>query len=494
MAGWRRLATGAALVLALLTIAAGLAAGLAACGTTEADLIQTLKTATADTDRKDAAATLARLHSLAATNELKAAGAAGGAAADGLSALRDQSIALLGQTVTKYSVPGDTVPAQTVAALERVMDCLAAIGDSQSISALGGQVIDPERAKAGAPLIDEYSFPDLGDLQLYALDLLTKLKDEPGALDQLVQAATLVGSMDSTAGIREVAANTLAVTPEAVAPLIKARKASADEEVLAAIDGILTGIGQPAVEPLVALLGTESWAEVVLRSLGADAVGPVSTLLADSDPDVRYAALGVLLGIHTDGEASATDRLAEAEMIPLLIEARQQAVYDADQYAALEGVFSSIGEPAVAPLMALLSTESWAPAALAGIGAPAVPKLMEALKSKDQNVRFGAADSLVLIQKADPALVSDLMAALEESDTKFIAGNYPFYIRLGLAGTEDTLSRALDKNGTKDMCVDYLNCGNDKLAMAAESWAHKHGYTVITTPGSHNGPQWGEGV
>jgi hypothetical protein len=493
MAGWRRLATGAVLLLALLTVTAS-AAGLAACGTTEADLIQTLKTATADTDRQGAAAQLARLHSLAATNELMAAAAAGGAAADGLNALRDQSIALLDQTVTKYSVPGDTVPAQTVDALERVMDCLAAIGDSKSIGALGGQVIDPERGKAGAGLIDEHSFPDLGDLQLYALNLLTKLKADPAALDQLVQAATLVGSLESTVAIREAAAKTLVVTPEAVAPLIEARRASADEEVLTAVDGILTGIGRPAAEPLAALLGTESWAEVVLRSLGADAVGPVSALLAHSDPDVRYAALGVLLGMHTDGEASATEILAKAEMIPLLVEARQQATYDEESYSAIDGVFSSIGEPAVAPLMALLSTEPWAPSALARIGAPAVPKLMEALKSKDQNVRFGAADALVLVQKADPTLVSDLMAALEESDTKFIAGNYPFYIRLGLAGTEDTLIRALDKNGTKDMCVDYLNCGNDKLATAAESWAHKHGYTVITTPGSHNGPQWGEGV
>ena len=41
--------------------------------------------------------------------------------------------------------------------------------------------------------------------------------------------------------------------------------------------------------------------------------------------------------------------------------------------------------------------------------------------------------------------------------------------------------------------VKSLNCGNGTLEEGAQPWADKHGYSVITTPGSHGGPVWGEG-
>ncbi len=130
---------------------------------------------------------------------------------------------------------------------------------------------------------------------------------------------------------------------------------------------------------------------------------------------------------------------------------------------------------------------------LAAIGADAMADLTKALHSDDASVRFGAADALVAMQKANPALVADFMSALEDNGLKFISDNYAFYIRLGKAGTEPTLVRALDKYGDKAMALDYLNCGNDQLETGAENWAHKHGYSVITKPGTAGGPQWGEG-
>ena len=82
---------------------------------------------------------------------------------------------------------------------------------------------------------------------------------------------------------------------------------------------------------------------------------------------------------------------------------------------------------------------------------------------------------------------------LDEEDLKPVAANYAYYIRLGRAGSEDVLMRALNKHGGKDMAVDYLNCGNDTLEQAAQDWAANHGYEVYTTPGVAGGPQWGEG-
>ena len=89
--------------------------------------------------------------------------------------------------------------------------------------------------------------------------------------------------------------------------------------------------------------------------------------------------------------------------------------------------------------------------------------------------------------------MSELTAALDEEDLKPVAANYAYYIRLGRAGSEDVLIRALNKHGDKDMAVDYLNCGNDTLEQAAQDWAANHGYEVYTTPGVAGGPQWGEG-
>jgi hypothetical protein len=174
--------------------------------------------------------------------------------------------------------------------------------------------------------------------------------------------------------------------------------------------------------------------------------------------------------------------------------ARSEAGYGSERDATIEKVLARIGEPAVPPIIALLGKKAWVNSVLTEIGKPAVAPLMAALRSSDYSVRMQAADVLVEMQSQDPTLVQPLMAALQESDLGFIAENYAFYIRLGLAGTEDTLIRALSKHGGKQMCVDYLNCGNEKLDAAARQWAANHGYTVTTGQGYNSGPQWGEGT
>lgn len=120
-------------------------------------------------------------------------------------------------------------------------------------------------------------------------------------------------------------------------------------------------------------------------------------------------------------------------------------------------------------------------------------KLKEKMKDKDQQIRFGAADALVYMYKYHPEIVKSLIDVLENDNTRLIAKNYPFYIRMGLQGTEDLLLKVLDKHFTEQMCLDYLNCGNKYIEERSKSIAEKKGYVVYSLIGEHYGPKWGEG-
>jgi len=77
-------------------------------------------------------------------------------------------------------------------------------------------------------------------------------------------------------------------------------------------------------------------------------------------------------------------------------------------------------------------------------------------------------------------------------DRKIAAAAFPFYIKLGMAGTEDVLIDALKLYGTKDMAESFINSGNLKLSNAGRSWASKHGYKIMyASPNNHN-VKWGE--
>jgi HEAT repeat protein len=276
--------------------------------------------------------------------------------------------------------------------------------------------------------------------------------------------------------------------------LIDARQnARFEDPVNAELEGVMANLGTPVVEPLVAGLTTYEWAPQVLAKVGAGAVPAMKTALGGKDGDTRNAALEVLLEISAAGGVEATAILADEAMLPLLIDARQNARFEDHTNTELERVVAGLGKSAVKPLVAVLATHGWAPAVLAEIGADAVPALKTALNSKDRDTRFAAADALVLMQGDSPELVQDFTQALEESNLKYIAKNYAYYIRMGKAGTEPTLVNALNKYGNVTMCEDYLNCGSATLEEGAQAWAKKRGYSIISTPGSHGGPIWGEG-
>lgn len=65
-------------------------------------------------------------------------------------------------------------------------------------------------------------------------------------------------------------------------------------------------------------------------------------------------------------------------------------------------------------------------------------------------------------------------------------------IQLGLPKTERALKDVLNAAGDKHIAVDYLNCGNKRLEMAARNWASQHNYEVFQLPQAEAIVRWGE--
>jgi HEAT repeat protein len=161
----------------------------------------------------------------------------------------------------------------------------------------------------------------------------------------------------------------------------------------------------------------------------------------------------------------------------------------------IEDMLVRIGRPAIQPLVSMLNTnEDWVIDSLARIGRLAAPFLIEKMNSDDKEIRSAAALSLVRMGKHVPDVTAPFLEILEKGDLQKIAEIYPFFIRLGREGTESILASSLYDYGTKTMCLDYLNCGNNQLKEAGEKWANRHGYSIFTMLGSHGGPKWGEGL
>jgi hypothetical protein len=151
------------------------------------------------------------------------------------------------------------------------------------------------------------------------------------------------------------------------------------------------------------------------------------------------------------------------------------------------------GNEVVNYLITQLAKDERSEELLAKLGDTAVSALTSKMKSNDQDIRFAAADALVKMYKYNPSSVQHLTDAFDSQSAGAVAKNYPFYIRMGLAGTEELLLKALDKRFSESMCLDYLNCGNGYVERRANEIAEEHGYYVYSDFGSHSGPVWGSG-
>ena len=135
----------------------------------------------------------------------------------------------------------------------------------------------------------------------------------------------------------------------------------------AALNALLAALAGPDEE------GVRWQAAEGLARLGAPAVAGLAALAEDSDPDIRWKAI-VALGDIGDPRAAPTlrDRLA-----------------DPDRFVRGRAV-----------------------SALARLGSPCLPLVMQALLDSDSRVRQGAAEVLGLV--GDPTAVDNLLRALQD--------------------------------------------------------------------------------
>ena len=117
----------------------------------------------------------------------------------------------------------------------------------------------------------------------------------------------------------------------------------------------------------------------------------------------------------------------------------------------------------------------------------AVTICSEIIRHGDLNTRENAS---IVIAKSCESNIDELIPYLGDEKTVTV---YYALIMIGDEQSVDALVNALDNFGYKRMALDYLNSGNEKLEDAAEKWADKHGYEVITTTGSPR-VVWGGGL
>ncbi len=380
----------------------------------------------------------------------------------------------------------DTAATLVQARVDNSTNDAACIAIDRLIVQTGDAAIEPLLAHLGtgqwvSNLVLELGTPALSALseQLKSDDSAVRYKALDGMLALYERDITAVGPY--------------LVLPDLVPLLLETRsRESLGLGGINTLERVLARIGQPAVDPLIDLLGEKEWVDNVLVQIGAPAVTALTPRLSSADSATRYDALGVLLRMHQTKKAAVADVLATEEMLPLLIEARSDAGYGDTRDYEIYLVFQDIGDPAAQALVPMLPDTMWAGDALSAMGPAAEPALMTALTSGEVDERLEAAYVLVSMYYSGRDNVPQLAAALESKDLKFIASHWVFYIQLGQAGTESTIADALLKHGKKQMGLDCLNCGNETLDAAARKWGTNHGYYVYTEEGAgYAGPAWG---
>jgi HEAT repeat protein len=296
--------------------------------------------------------------------------------------------------------------------------------------------------------------------------------------------ALIAALTDEDASVRADAARALGglgdrqAVPALVAALQRSEAADGESlaDVQAAAARALSSIGDPqAVKPLVRYAASE-WTDEelvpLIAAIGEPAVKPLITILGGRSLGQRQVA------------AQALGEIGDPRAVPALLAFGRK---DETATAALV----DIGKPAVPALVKALDDpatpiRATAAEALGGIGdRRATDELSDALADPEDDVWRAASDALALMYRKD---VGTLLPWLESQPTLPV---YYGLIGLGKKGTEDELVAALESYGTEEMAEDYLNCGSPKLEAAAKRWAEGHGYTVITTPGFGESESWG---
>ncbi|HVU89865.1 MAG TPA: HEAT repeat domain-containing protein [Pirellulales bacterium] len=278
------------------------------------------------------------------------------------------------------------------------------------------------KAKSAAPALLKALKDEDAAVRAHAARALGMLDDRrPSIVDGLASLIT-----DPDAQVRRAAISALArLEPgqDVAIPLMVKALEDADPSVkLPALQSLAEG-GAEAVPALVEALGHRQgryWATLVLAEMGPaakDATPALAKLLEDPDPEVRMQAAMALGAIGADAaSAQASLMAALADKTPAVRYASAFALGQARAADALPALEKAEGGDDA--FLAMIS--GWAVAKIKPDDASAVTKAVElivaGLKSKDANLREGAAKALLDLNAPRETVGPPLMAALDDPD------------------------------------------------------------------------------
>jgi HEAT repeat protein len=231
-----------------------------------------------------------------------------------------------------------------------------------------------------------------------------------------------------------------------------------------------------------------------LKSVSSNEPNMAFNLIKAMSNDKKETAL--ITGINVDNANEEMQDLLIAELKNMYGEEAMQKFIslwaDNMESECLKKAVASYGNQAINYLIRDIENYS-SQELLARLGKSALAPLQKKMKSSDENEWTAAANTIVKMGKYHPEITSFLYNAVGNSDLSIVAKNYRFYIKAGIRGSEKVMIRALDNYFSKDMCLDYINCGYGYLEELASDVANSHGYQVYSSEGKHYGPRWGEG-
>ena len=275
-----------------------------------------------------------------------------------------------------------------------------------------------------------------------------------------------------------------------------------------------------AIEPLVQILKNDEdilsdASKNALSKMGSSAVDPFIDLLQNENPSIRVYAIEGLKEIDDERVVEPIINALQDEKVRLNAIVALGELQDSravepllgfladDDYFIRFRVVIALGEikdvRAIEPLIQMLGDPRYEVTdatvlALIKFGGSAVDPLIRTLNNTDPEVRVRAANALVQIP--DSRNIEPFLGALQSGNIEVIAGAYSFYIERGEEEAIDLLIDAINKYGTREMAITYLNCGQNQLVDAATTWANENGYIISSysdNPLIRHGPTWGGG-
>ncbi len=407
--------------------------------------------------------------------------------------------------------------------LERCVAALGSLGAPEAIPLLVSLVRRPGGRQATAALralstISQPALPDLMELlregleyplDVRAADAIEAMRDE-ATVDSLVAALA-----DPDAPVRGAAARALgelravSAIQGLVGLLGDSRRSVGFGSVGGEAADALVAIGAPAVEPLVAELGSAESAarDEIVRSLGE--LGDeraIEPLLAELRTGHAWVAREALAGFGPvvvdrmaellDGDEPALRREAVEVLIlvlrPMLFGLDSEAgalvvrslddPQDGVRATAVRALASLRDERTVDVLVTRLRDEDssvryYAISALSAVASPeAAAYLVPMLRDGNREVRYHVGAALAHLGDRDTDAL--LAAALAERDLRQVAAAHEYYILKGDPAAEEPLVSALETHGDLYMTITFRRSGNERLRSAAERWARERRVTI----------------